>query len=68
MATKTLNPIAGDGRAAHREGWVDALRIVACAMVVLSHCCDHFTAAFDSNYTFFITGTAIGSLVRPCVP
>ena len=68
MATKTLNPIAGNGRAAHREGWVDALRIVACAMVVLSHCCDHFTAAFDSNYTFFITGTAIGSLVRPCVP
>lgn len=68
LATSTLNPIAGSGRAACREGWVDALRIVACAMVVLSHCCDHFTAAFDSNYTFFITGTAIGSLVRPCVP
>ena len=68
MAMSTLNPIAENSRAARREGWVDALRIVACAMVVLSHCCDHFTAAFDSNYPFFLTGAAIGSLVRPCVP
>ncbi|MDE5567264.1 MAG: acyltransferase [Muribaculaceae bacterium] len=68
MSTTTFNPIAESGRAARREGWVDALRIVACAMVVLSHCCDHFTAAFDSNYSFFLTGTAIGSIVRPCVP
>lgn len=51
-----------------RAGWVDVLRIAACAMVVLSHCCDHFTAAFDSNYQQFLIGTGIGSLVRPCVP
>ncbi len=51
-----------------RSGWVDALRITACAMVVLSHCCDHFTAAFDSNLQHFLIGSGIGSAVRPCVP
>lgn len=51
-----------------RAGWIDALRVAACAMVVLSHCCDHFTAAFDADYAQFLTGTAIGSFMRPSVP
>ena len=34
-------------------GWVDALRILACFMVVLAHCCDGFVAQFDSDPTAF---------------
>lgn len=51
-----------------RIGWVDALRVLACFMVVLSHCCDGFIAQFNADYNSFLTGTIIGSLVRPCVP
>lgn len=53
---------------AHRQGWVDALRVLACFMVVFSHCCDGFVAEFDNNHTAFLTGTLLGSLMRPCVP
>lgn len=49
-------------------GWIDALRVLACFMVVLSHCCDPFVGAFDTDRTAFLTGEFIGSLVRPCVP
>lgn len=31
-----------------RSGWVDLLRVVACAMVVLSYCCDGFVAQFGT--------------------
>lgn len=51
-----------------RSAWIDLLRIVACLLVVLSHCCDHFVAAFESDINQFLVGTAIGSAVRPCVP
>ncbi len=51
-----------------RVDWVDLLRVVACFMVVLSHACDPFVGEFDNDRTAFLTGTAIGSLVRPCVP
>lgn len=51
-----------------RTGWVDLLRIVACAMVVLSHCCDGFVAQFDTDRESFMWGAGIGSLMRPCVP
>lgn len=51
-----------------RIGWIDLLRVLACFMVVLSHACDPFVGQFDNDYTAFLTGTAIGSLVRPCVP
>ncbi len=54
--------------AAERRGWVDALRVVACFMVVFSHCCDGFVGCFDLENPSFITGVAFGSLVRPCVP
>ena len=51
-----------------RRGWVDALRVLACFMVVFSHCCDGFVGCFDLENPSFITGVAFGSLVRPCVP
>ena len=49
-------------------GWVDLLRVIACFLVVLSHCCDPFVAQFDANRESFLTGVFTGSLVRPCVP
>lgn len=51
-----------------RVEWVDLLRVVACFMVVLSHACDPFVGQFDNDRTAFLTGTGIGSLMRPCVP
>ncbi|MDE6513173.1 MAG: acyltransferase [Muribaculaceae bacterium] len=51
-----------------RIEWVDLLRVVACFLVVLSHACDPFVGQFDNDRTAFLTGTGIGSLVRPCVP
>lgn len=51
-----------------RSGWIDVLRIAACAMVVLSHCCDGFVAQFDTDHGAFLWGAGIGSLVRSCVP
>lgn len=49
-------------------GWIDLLRIIACFLVIVSHCCDPFVAQFDVNQTSFLTGVFTGSLVRPCVP
>lgn len=48
--------------------WVDVLRINACFMVIISHSCDPFVGQFDNNYSEFLTGAFIGSLVRPSVP
>ncbi|MDE7443747.1 MAG: acyltransferase, partial [Muribaculaceae bacterium] len=52
----------------NRIEWIDLLRVTACFMVVLSHACDPFVGQFDNDRLAFITGTAIGSLMRPCVP
>ncbi|WP_106829047.1 acyltransferase [Parabacteroides pacaensis] len=49
-------------------GWVDLLRILACFLVVFSHCCDPFVAQFNNDRHSFVTGVFCGSLVRPCVP
>lgn len=49
-------------------GWIDLLRILACFLVILSHSCDQFVAAFDSDHAAFLTGSVIGSFTRPCVP
>lgn len=49
-------------------GWIDALRVISIAMVVLSHCCDHFTALYGIDNTDYYVGASIGSLMRPCVP
>lgn len=49
-------------------GWVDLLRVVACFLVIISHCCDPFVGRLDTNYPEFLTGALVGSFVRPCVP
>ena len=49
-------------------GWVDAMRVLACFLVVFSHSCDAFIAQFNNDYATFLQGCALGSLVRPCVP
>ena len=49
-------------------GWIDLLRVIACFLVVFSHCCDPFVAQFDADRESFLTGVFCGSLVRPCVP
>lgn len=48
--------------------WVDLLRITACFLVIISHSCDPFVGQYDNNYSEFLTGSFIGSFVRPCVP
>lgn len=49
-------------------GWIDLLRVLACFLVVFSHCCDAFIGQFDTDREAFLTGVFAGSLVRPCVP
>lgn len=49
-------------------GWVDLLRVLACFLVVFSHCCDGFVGQFDADRQSFLTGVFAGSFVRPCVP
>ncbi|MDE6459217.1 MAG: acyltransferase, partial [Paramuribaculum sp.] len=57
-------PLQSDNRTA----WIDLLRVISCALVVLAHCCDSFVGAFDTDRTAFISGAAVGSLARPSVP
>lgn len=52
----------------NRIEWIDMLRVTACFMVVLAHACDPFVGQFDNDRLAFLTGTAIGSLMRPSVP
>lgn len=49
-------------------GWIDLLRIIACFLVVVSHCCDPFIGQFDADRNIFLNGVFAGSLVRCCVP
>lgn len=49
-------------------GWVDLLRVLACFLVIFSHCCDPFVAQFDNDRGAFLTGAFSGSFVRACVP
>lgn len=49
-------------------GWIDYLRVFACILVVVAHSCDPYVAKTDSNYTEFLSGSFLGSLVRSCVP
>lgn len=49
-------------------GWVDLLRVIACFLVIVSHCCDPFVGQLNNNYPEFLTGALVGSFVRPCVP
>lgn len=54
--------------ARERIGWVDLLRVIACFLVVFSHCCDPFIGVFDSDRPTFLQGALAGSFVRACVP
>lgn len=68
---QTVNMTLPEARSARTTGHlpaIDLLRIIACALVVLAHCCDSFVGAFDSDREAFLTGAAIGSLCRPSVP
>ena len=49
-------------------GWIDLLRVLACFLVVFSHCCDGFVGQFDADRSAFLTGVFSGSSVRACVP
>lgn len=62
--TTSQRPSATDDHIA----WVDLLRIVACFLVVLAHCCDPFVAGFEKSISDFQAGVFWGSFVRPCVP
>lgn len=57
----------GDGNRP-QIGWIDLLRVMACFLVVFSHCCDPFVAQFENDRASFLTGVFSGSLVRACVP
>lgn len=59
--TITPPPPAGNSHLA----WVDALRIFACFLVVVAHCCDPVIGGFGDGFS---SGVFWGSLVRPCVP
>lgn len=48
--------------------WVDVLRIVAIAMMVISHSSDGYVAQFDTNRAAFLSGALTGSFMRACVP
>lgn len=54
----------------HREhlAWVDALRVLACFLVVLAHGCDPFVGMFDTDRAGFLTGVIASSLTRASVP
>ncbi len=49
-------------------GWIDALRLLACFMVVFAHCCDPFVAQFNEDRPVYLVGEFVGSMMRPCVP
>lgn len=48
--------------------WVDALRVLACFLVVMAHACDPFVGMFDTDRTGFLTGVISSSLTRASVP
>lgn len=50
----------------HDLKWVDALRILACILVVLAHTCDPIVSGTDPNA--FTAGAIIGTLCRVSVP
>ncbi|PSL48080.1 surface polysaccharide O-acyltransferase-like enzyme [Chitinophaga niastensis] len=51
----------------HHIYWMDIVRITACFMVVIAHCCDAFIGNLNIPEDAFWS-SFYGSLVRPCVP
>lgn len=51
-----------------REGWVDAIRVLAIFMVVASHCGDNVPQAARLSAEYRTYGTVFNSLLRACVP
>ncbi len=50
----------------HDITWIDYVRVIACLLVVLAHCCDPFVAG--SSDEGFMAGSLWGSFYRPSVP
>ncbi len=50
----------------HDLTWVDYLRVIACFLVVLAHCCDAYVSA--SSAESFMAGSIWGTFYRPSVP
>ena len=67
MMERNFSPQYGDVSRG-RIGWIDFLRVFACFLVVVSHCCDAFVDCFDKDPAAFLTGSLIGSSVRCSVP
>lgn len=53
-------------RSTQHHGWIDLLRIIACFLVVASHCSDPFLVS--ESRSDFIGGWVIGSIARCSVP
>ncbi len=50
----------------HELSWVDYIRVAACLLVVLAHCCDPFVSSSSSEA--FMAGSIWGTFYRPAVP
>ncbi len=46
--------------------WVDYIRVMACLLVVLAHCCDAYVS--NPSKESFMAGSIWGTLYRPSVP
>ncbi len=50
----------------HDLTWIDYLRVIACFLVVLAHCCDPYVSAASAES--FMAGSLWGTFYRPSVP
>lgn len=63
-----MNTVSSSSQPVAHLDWVDSVRVVACFLVVLAHCCDPFVGNAARSMADFRDGAFWGSLVRPCVP
>lgn len=52
----------------HDYTWVDILRILACFLVVLAHCCDPYVGRVGTNLLEFRSGAVWATMCRVSVP
>ncbi len=50
----------------HDLTWIDYLRVIACFLVVLAHCCDAYVSSASAES--FMAGSLWGTFYRPSVP